>query len=457
VTTFETPQGASHVGAGTTIEPADADPGAGAEACREDPERQAWHTHAAQAFYARGFTIAAGTSEVQRNVLARALLRDPAAAGAGDEAGFAALAQALDHALPRLLAQAPGHAAAAALARAGWWWPPADGLPLPRPAVVVLLGLALGRQGVALAYPAAVAAAAALEGLPGEPAAQALAGLAAGDPGCVLVGPAWQAVQHPEAGQPAGAIGAGAPDAPARTQTQTQAAATRLRGRATPLPWTPGAQALLVRTGDGAGDTAAWLLPLTTPGLRARSAPGPDGLPLADIEGDVGLPATAHPLARGPGVGTAWAQAAALATLAACAQAVGQMQALVAATARHAQTRRQFAQPLAQFQAVQHRLVDMHVATEETRALLHATARRLAAGTDAAAVAALALKATQAGRAVGQGAVQLHGAYAMTAESGIGTRVIALEAVLARHAGALAHAEVLAGLLLADAGAGEGA
>jgi alkylation response protein AidB-like acyl-CoA dehydrogenase len=168
-------------------------------------------------------------------------------------------------------------------------------------------------------------------------------------------------------------------------------------------------------------------------------------LPVAElgIWPGAGVTVAAPALADARGAATLWGHACGLALLAACAHAIGQMQALVEATGRHVGTRRQFGQALAGFQAVQHRLVDMHVAVEEARALLHATARRLAAGPDAVAVSALGLVTARAGRLVAQGAVQLHGAFALTAESGIGARVIALEAALVRHGTALGHATVL--------------
>jgi hypothetical protein len=124
------------------------------------------------------------------------------------------------------------------------------------------------------------------------------------------------------------------------------------------------------------------------------------------------------------------------ALLASCAEVVGIAQRLLDATVSYAQTRRQFGKPIGAFQAVQHRAVDMHVATEEMHALMLATARAWDAPSRPLAVALLHNKCARAGRFVGQGAIQLHGAIAMTDELPVGHAVLAIEAALARHGGA---------------------
>ena len=59
------------------------------------------------------------------------------------------------------------------------------------------------------------------------------------------------------------------------------------------------------------------------------------------------------------------------ADVARCAEALGIMERIFAATIEHLQTRRQFGQPLANFQALQHRMVEQYVAMNEARALLN--------------------------------------------------------------------------------------
>lgn len=104
------------------------------------------------------------------------------------------------------------------------------------------------------------------------------------------------------------------------------------------------------------------------------------------------------------------------ATLAVCAEAIGSMQSLLEQTTAYLQTRRQFGQPLSKFQVLQHRLVDMFIAIEETRALLASGRNALSrdAAERQAAVSAAKYKTGQAARLVGEQAIQLHGAIGMT-------------------------------------------
>jgi alkylation response protein AidB-like acyl-CoA dehydrogenase len=104
-------------------------------------------------------------------------------------------------------------------------------------------------------------------------------------------------------------------------------------------------------------------------------------------------------------------------------QAVGALEGAVEATARHLNTREQFGQKLAAFQALRHRVADMYVAKEEARAL----ARLAAADFDAAdpsardlSIAAAKAYAGDSGRRVCEEAVQLHGAIGITDEIMVG-------------------------------------
>lgn len=104
------------------------------------------------------------------------------------------------------------------------------------------------------------------------------------------------------------------------------------------------------------------------------------------------------------------------------AEACGAMQTLNAQTVEYLRQRKQFGLPLAQFQVLRHRMVDMTIELECTKSLaLHAAA---AAGLDAPvralAAAAAKVRAGRAGRFVGQQAVQLHGGMGMTQELAIG-------------------------------------
>ena len=102
-----------------------------------------------------------------------------------------------------------------------------------------------------------------------------------------------------------------------------------------------------------------------------------------------------------------------------CAEAAGIMGHIVATTRDYLKTRKQFGVPLASFQVLQHRSVDMYVLAEQATSMAY----RAAVLADARepterARAASAAKAWigKAGRQVGQEAIQMHGGMGMTEE-----------------------------------------
>jgi alkylation response protein AidB-like acyl-CoA dehydrogenase len=99
------------------------------------------------------------------------------------------------------------------------------------------------------------------------------------------------------------------------------------------------------------------------------------------------------------------------ATLAVCAEAVGIMRAMTDKTVEYSKDRRQFGVPIGSFQALQHRMVDMLIACEQTYSLLIWASMANASGSDEAkrAISAIKYQVGTAGQKVGQEAVQLHG------------------------------------------------
>lgn len=106
-----------------------------------------------------------------------------------------------------------------------------------------------------------------------------------------------------------------------------------------------------------------------------------------------------------------------------CAEAVGAMEAVTKLTKEYMQTRQQFGRPLATFQALQFRLVDMMVAVSEARAI-SLKASMLADSDDVVernrTISAAKVKVCEAARLVGQDAVQIHGGIGMTDEYSAG-------------------------------------
>jgi alkylation response protein AidB-like acyl-CoA dehydrogenase len=104
------------------------------------------------------------------------------------------------------------------------------------------------------------------------------------------------------------------------------------------------------------------------------------------------------------------------------AEALGAMHALIRATTDYTKARVQFGRPIATFQALQHRMVDMLIEYEMACSLLLATTAMLAEGhADAPrSASALKVKIARAARFIGQNAIQLHGGMGMTDDLDVG-------------------------------------
>ncbi|MCE3606210.1 acyl-CoA dehydrogenase family protein [Massilia sp. P8910] len=102
-----------------------------------------------------------------------------------------------------------------------------------------------------------------------------------------------------------------------------------------------------------------------------------------------------------------------------CAEALGAMEAIFAATLDYLKTRTQFGAPIGKFQALQHRMADMYIHLEQARSMALLAAVRLASN-DAEerrrTVSAAKFRVGQALKFVGQQAVQLHGGMGVTDE-----------------------------------------
>ncbi|QHP71235.1 pimeloyl-CoA dehydrogenase small subunit [Bradyrhizobium sp. LCT2] len=105
-----------------------------------------------------------------------------------------------------------------------------------------------------------------------------------------------------------------------------------------------------------------------------------------------------------------------------CAEAVGAMSELNAATLDYSKTRKQFGTTIGSFQVLQHRMVDMFIAHQEALSLMQHLTLSLDAGE--AGVSRLASGAKSkigyAGRFISDQAVQLHGGMGMTDELNVG-------------------------------------
>ncbi|MHA6913835.1 acyl-CoA dehydrogenase family protein [Ralstonia pseudosolanacearum] len=173
------------------------------------------------------------------------------------------------------------------------------------------------------------------------------------------------------------------------------------------------------RTGGEARDTAGlslFLVDREAAGVTVKDYRTIDNLRAADVRFD-NAPATLLGQA-----GEAWEIIDAVADLGCvllCAEAIGLIDALNAATLEYTKTRQQFGVPIARFQALQHRMVDMFIHAEQARSITYLAAAHFEDG-DAEArrryVSAAKARVGQAAREVGQEAVQLHGGMGVTNE-----------------------------------------
>lgn len=102
-----------------------------------------------------------------------------------------------------------------------------------------------------------------------------------------------------------------------------------------------------------------------------------------------------------------------------CGEAVGIMKAVNAATLEYTKNRKQFGQPIAKFQVLQHRMADMFLNAEQATSMSYLAALKCVdpdAGERRRALSAAKVAIGQAGRFVGQQAIQLHGGMGMTDE-----------------------------------------
>lgn len=208
----------------------------------------------------------------------------------------------------------------------------------------------------------------------------------------------------------------------------------RLDGRKSAVTTAPWATHWLVSARfEASGESALVLLGAASPGLSRRDLRALDGGWASEVQLDhIALPAEAV-LQTGPAVDATITAALDAGALGVCAEALGVLERMLADTLAHVRERRQFGVPIASFQALQHRLADMHIAFEQAEALTWAVADAChdagnaenGVNSDAARSRALAVSAAKvtigaACRTVGQGAVQLHGAMGVTEELSVG-------------------------------------
>lgn len=247
---------------------------------------------------------------------------------------------------------------------------------------------------------------------------------------------------------------------PAAARARTGPAGWRLDGVSAPVPGAGQARRWLVlaQAEGGEGDPALiFVVEPGAPGVDVDDGPGLDGRRVAVVRLDDVVP-VAGPLAVGAAARAAWQAGVEAALLAGCAEACGLARLALRLTLQHLRTREQFGQPLARFQALQHRAAEMAVACAYANAHAWGALAQHEALPEAergAAAAAARVEVLRNARHVVEQAVQLHGGLGVSDELAVShafKRVVALEAALGDRG---AHLErVAAGLLGPQAAAG---
>ena len=191
----------------------------------------------------------------------------------------------------------------------------------------------------------------------------------------------------------------------------------------------PGADAWLVcadcKSADGGSRPALFLLEPGTPGLELQPYVMVDGRHAAHLRMHDAAVLADRRLDAGIEAMQAIELAIDRALVVQCAETAGAMARALEITLDYLKTRKQFGRVLAGNQVLQHRLVDLHVAIEETRALTRAAALAFGGSEEERQrhVAAAKAYASQAARLVWEEVVQLQGAIGMTDEYVLGAYV----------------------------------
>ena len=234
------------------------------------------------------------------------------------------------------------------------------------------------------------------------------------------------------------------PNAPTANAT-TDGVGWRLQGAKGLMPGAGGANGLLV-TARLPGDPqrlGLFLVETGAPGATVNSTPLYDGRHGARLAMTGAQAHLLHAAPRAP-MQALLVPALARGHIAHCAETLGTAQAAFEITLDYLRSRRQFGRSLSDNQVIQHRLVDLYVEQQETRALCLATAAEVTPER----VAALGARVSAVARDTWGEAIQLHGAIGMTEEYALGEYVRRLALAADLYGSSAGHLDRLAQLSL---------
>ena len=244
---------------------------------------------------------------------------------------------------------------------------------------------------------------------------------------------------------------------PEKTTAKADGAGWVLTGEKSVVIGAPSANRLIVsaRTGGYVGNgqegVSLFLVDPKAAGVKHNPSRTVDGMRAADVSfSEVKLGADALLGAAGEAL-PAIDEALDFATALLCAEAIGAMKFANETTLEYIKTRKQFGVPIASFQVLQHRMVEMVIICEQARSMAILAASKvdddkLPAAERQRAVSAAKVKIADAARHISQESVQLHGGMGMTEELKISHTFRRLTMIAQRFGDADHHLERYAAL-----------
>ena len=209
-------------------------------------------------------------------------------------------------------------------------------------------------------------------------------------------------------------------ETPIESTVDKQGEALTLNGRKAQIFYGGVADAFLV-SAIHQGETVLLLVPADAEGVTVKSYTLIDGTCAADAEFNAVKLDAAAELLRGDQVLSSIELGVDKSIIAGCGMALGSMEMAMEMTADYLKQREQYGKPLAQFQALQHRMSEMLVETEQARSILY---RALSLFNDPStrreAVSSAKVLISKAARWVTAQGIQLHGGIGTSEEFAIG-------------------------------------
>jgi alkylation response protein AidB-like acyl-CoA dehydrogenase len=169
-----------------------------------------------------------------------------------------------------------------------------------------------------------------------------------------------------------------------------------------------------------ANGVSVFVVPKSAKGVSTRDYPTVDGLRASEVYFENVALGAEHLIGPADGGLPLIEEIVDHAIAATSAEAIGAFRMMHDLTLEYAKQRKQFGVPIASFQVLQHRMVDMFMAMEQSVSMAYMATLKLDTPERAKAASAAKVQIGRAGRFIGQAAVQIHGGMGVTEEMRIG-------------------------------------